>query len=232
MVEGWRAWARALARLRGRANPLSRRFWPGPRHFFLRGRGCACARGRLASGGWALPGRGRHPRPSRRGRRTARIDTRKRHPAQNCRRRSTAPDAGRSGSRLPRAGPARSMARRPRHTVSPARTGPGSLGARRCLRLRCRARSLQMGRDRRTCRSARRSSMPGSRAMNQARRRALAGALSSPRRPVRELPGLAFGRIRIMRSSPRPIACPSPRRLAHPLLSKAGLPESPAGGRA
>jgi hypothetical protein len=80
--------------------------------------------------------------------------------------------------------------------------------------------------------SARRSSMPASRALNQARRRALAGAPSSPRRPVREFPGLAFGRIRIMRSSPRRIACPSPRRLAHPLLSKAGLPESPAGGRA
>ena len=43
-------------------------------------------------------------------------------------------------------------------------------------------------------------------------RRALAGASSSPRRPLRELPGLAFGPIRIMRSSPRPIACPSPRR--------------------
>ncbi|MDQ6702958.1 MAG: hypothetical protein M3Z96_07585 [Pseudomonadota bacterium] len=51
-------------------------------------------------------------------------------------------------------------------------------------------------------------------------------------RPGRELPGLAFGPIRIMRSSPRPIACPSPRRLAHPLLSKGGLPGSPAGGRA
>ncbi len=77
-----------------------------------------------------------------------------------------------------------------------------------------------------------RSSMPASRAMNQARRRALAGAPSSLRRPGRALPGLAFGPIRIMRSSPRPIACPSRRRLAHPLLSKAGLPESPIGGRA
>jgi len=41
--------------------------------------------------------------------------------------------------------------------------------------------------------------MPASRAMSPARRRALAGAPSSPRRPVRELPGLVFGRIRIMR---------------------------------
>lgn len=73
--------------------------------------------------------------------------------------------------------------------------------------------------------------VPASRAMNQARRRALAGAPSSPRRPVRDLQGLAFGPIRIMRSSPRPIACPSPRRRAQ-LLSKAGLPGSPAGGRA
>ncbi len=74
MAEGWRAWARALARLRGRANPLSRRGWPGPRHFFLRGRDCACARGRLASGGRALRGRGRHPRPGRLGRRTASLE--------------------------------------------------------------------------------------------------------------------------------------------------------------
>jgi hypothetical protein len=43
--------------------------------------------------------------------------------------------------------------------------------------------------------------MPASRAMNQAWRRSLAGASSSPRRPGRELPDLAFGPIRIMRSS-------------------------------
>ena len=139
MAEGWRAWARALARLRGRAIPLSRRGAPGPRHFFLRGRGCACARQRLARGGRPLPGRGRHQRPGRLGRRAARIDSRKRHPAQNCRRRSAASDAGRSRPRLPRAGPARSMARWARNTVSPVRTGPGSLGARRCLCLRSRA---------------------------------------------------------------------------------------------
>jgi hypothetical protein len=139
MAEGWPAWSRAFAWLRGRANPLSRWGRPGRRRFFLRGRGCACARGRLASGGRALPGRGRHQRPGRLGRRTARIDPRKWHPAQNRRRRSAAPDAGRSRSRLSRAGPARAMARWPRHKVSSARAGPGSLGARRCLRLLCRA---------------------------------------------------------------------------------------------
>ena len=67
------------------------------------------------------------------------LTSRKRHPAQNRRRRSAASDAGRSRPRLPRAGPARSMARWARNTVSPARTGPGSLGACRCLCLRCRA---------------------------------------------------------------------------------------------
>ena len=51
--------------------------------------------------------------------------------------------------------------------------------------------------------------MPASRAMNQAWRRSLAGASSSPRRPGRELPDLAFGPIRIMRSSPRPADRPS-----------------------
>jgi hypothetical protein len=57
MAEGWRTWARALARLRGRAIPLSRRGGPGPRHFFS-GAGCACPAGGLRAADWLCPGEG------------------------------------------------------------------------------------------------------------------------------------------------------------------------------
>jgi hypothetical protein len=77
----------------------------------------------------------------------------------------------------------------------------------------------------------RRSSMQVSRATSQARRRTPAGLPCLPPRPA--LPrALAFGPIRIMRSSPRPIARPSPREPAQPSLLKAALPASPTRGRA
>jgi hypothetical protein len=88
-----------------------------------------------------LRGRGRHPRPGRLGRRTARLEL----TLENGIRLKIAgvdpprPTPGDPDLDFRAAGPARSMARRPRNTVSPTRTGPGSLGARRRLRLRCRA---------------------------------------------------------------------------------------------
>ena len=93
-------------------------------------------------------------------------------------------------------------------------------------------RSCQMARDRRACRSARRSSMPASRAMNQARRRVRAGAPFSPRRPGHGLPGLAFGPIRTMRHRCGRSPVFRGEGWLDPSLSKAGLPGSPAGGRA
>ena len=86
-------------------------------------------------------------------------------------------------------------------------------GARRPLSSPPR-RDRQTGQKRRPCRWERRSSMQVSRATSQARRRAWLPCL--PPRPAHAPRGLAFGPIRIMRSSPRPIARPSPRKPAQP----------------
>ena len=90
---------------------------------------------------------------------------------------------------------------------------------------------LQIRLKSRPCPSLRRSSMRVSPVMSQARRHALAGSPSWPRRTAHEPRGLAFGPIRIMRSSPRLIAYPSRRKPVQLSLLKAALPASPIGGR-